>query len=252
MTSPDQQGQPSRDNHKPLEDTQQLTGRSSRSRHKSGRLWIGLSVIVLAGLSAALIFVATGGTHQAASSNAAAGPGTAASTSGSSSGSTVPKGTSTANGRAISAAQLAEEGGALGLPKFMQSQVIRWHTGPGGTHLAAVTRSFGDALQAAGARQYSSMRHACAQLAGNVATAEAGPQIPESVMQNLYAKALVELAKGAADCQTAISVKPNGDEAIEVRLDTALLRQSVSELGTGANDIFRSTAEIEISSRQHH
>jgi hypothetical protein len=75
-----------------------------------------------------------------------------------------------------------------------------------------VTRLFGDALQAEGIRQYFEMKSACVQLAHSVSTAEARPQIPVGAMQMLYGKALAELAKGAADCQAAITMKP-GDES---------------------------------------
>ena len=134
----------------------------------------------------------------------------------------------------------------------MKSELINWQSGSGGRHLTAVSSGLGDALQAAGIRQYAPMKHACAQLAGSVATAEAGPQIPDAAMQKLYTKALTELAKGAADCQTAISSKPSGDETVAAHVDTTMLHQSMSELSAGATDIFRSTAEIEILSRQHH
>ncbi len=138
------------------------------------------------------------------------------------------------------------------MPTSMHSSAVNWQSGPGGTDLAAVSSQLGDALQAAGIRQYLSMKHACAQLAGSVATAEAGPQIPDVAMQKLYTKALAELAKGAADCRTAISTTPSGGESVETHLDATMLRVSMSELAAGARDVFRSTAEIEIISRQHH
>lgn len=252
MSGPDQPGQPSEQNHEPAEDTRQLPLRSPRSRLSASRLWVGLSVIALLGLAAALFTYGLGGTNQAASSSSSAGPGATVGASGATSGGTVPKGTSRAKGEVISAAKLAEKGGALGLPENSQSQVISWQTGPGGTQLRAVSSGLGNALQAAGVRQYQPMKHACAQLAASVATAKAGPQIPDASMQELYARALMELAKGAADCQAAISVKQDGGESASVHLDTALLHQSVSELAVGATDVFRSTAEIQIVTRQHH
>lgn len=256
VTSPDQQGKPSRDKREPLDDTRQLAGRSRRSRHRRARLWIGLSVIAVVGLAGALISVAVGGTHQDASSGSSL-PGATSGTTNSapgttnSTGGTVPKGTSTAKGKVISAAKLAENGGAISLPTSMQSQVASWQSGPGGRDLAAVSSKLGAALQAGGIRQYAQMKYACGQLASSVATAEAGPQIPDAAMQKLYTKALTELTKGAADCQTAISVKPQ-DESVETHVDAAMLNLSTSELSAGATDVFRSTAEIEIISRQHH
>src|SRR5450755_226530 len=118
MTSQDESGKSPQDNHDPLEETQQLNDTSSRSRHKRGRLWIGLSVLVLAGVTAALVSVATGGTHNTAaigSTGAGASSSAAAGSTGSESGSgattpkginatkgaTPPKGTSTTKGKVI-------------------------------------------------------------------------------------------------------------------------------------------------------
>jgi hypothetical protein len=266
-TSQNEPGSPAKDNHNPPEETQQFAGRSPRSRSKSrssrsrfkiGRLWIGLSVIVLLGLSAALITYATGGTKQAASSGSPGSPGpsqTGGSALGTarSTGGTAPRGgTSTAKGKVVSAAKLAQQGGALSPPTNIQGSVESWQSGSGGRELTAVSARLGAALQAGGIKQYTPMRSACIQLASSVAAAEAGPQIPDAAMQALYTKALGDLAKGAADCRTAISIKTTGDETTQANLDTATFHQATAELSAGATDIFRSTAEIEILSRQHH
>jgi hypothetical protein len=134
----------------------------------------------------------------------------------------------------------------------MRNSVARWQSGAGGRDLTVVSNRLGQALQAGGIKQYSSMRYACSQLASSVATAAAGPSIPDAAMQELYAKALTSLAKGAADCRTAISVKATGDETTEANVDTAKLHQSTSELSAGATGVFRATAEIQIIARQHH
>ena len=267
MTNQDESGKSPQDNHDPLDETQQLNDTSARSRRKSGRLWIGLSVVVLAGVAAASLIIALGGNHQArfagqvaagqaaASQAAANGSATRAASPGPAtpSGSAKPaKGTSTTNGKVISAAKLAEQGGALSLPANMQGSVASWQSGPGGRDLTAVSSRLGQALQASGIRQYSPMKAACAQLASSVAAAKAGPQIPQAAMQNLYAQALTDLAKGAADCQQAISIAPTGDETIQAHVDTATLRKATSEISAGATDVFRSTAEIQIASRQQH
>lgn len=253
MTSPDQPVQPSEDAEEPWDEPQPAE-RFSWSPHKSGWFWITVSVIAVVGLSAALIAVLTGtGTHQAKSSGPAVGaaPGTAVPTSGGIPASAARNGVSKANGNVVSAAKVAESGGALSLPTSKQSSAVRWEAGRGGKYLAAVTRWFGDALQARGIRQYSAMRYACGMLTGSVTTAEAGPQIPDAAMQMLYAKALAELAKGAADCRAAITSELNGGESVHTHVDATLIKVSVSELAAGARDIFRSTAEIEIASRQH-
>jgi hypothetical protein len=257
MTSPGRLGQVSEDSnelpqeaHEPPQDTRlRPTGRFSMPRRKAAWLGIGLGLVALAGVSAALIAVAVGaGSHQATS---AATGGTSTAPSSSKVSPVSQAGSSKADGKVPSAAQVAENGGALRLPANMQSRVISWQSGPGGTRLAAVTRLFGDALQAGGIRQYTEMKEFCTQLADSVSTAEAGPQIPVAAMQTVYGQALAELAKGAGDCQAAISVRSDGEDQ-QAAVTATLLGRSKSELAAGARGIFRSTAEIEIASRQHH
>jgi hypothetical protein len=258
MTSPGQLDQTSADGNEPQQETHEPLGLLPLHRRKRAWLRITLSLIALGGVSVALIAVVVGGgSHQPTSgSTSAATEGTPAAP-GSIKASPVnqaPKARSVskATGKFPSAAQAAASGGALSLPSSMRSRVMAWQFGPGGTHLAAVTRLFGDALQAGGERQYWQMRSFCTQLAHSVSTAQAGPPIPVVAMQMVYAQALTELAKGAADCQAAITVKP-GDESVVTKVtNVSGVRQSLSELGAGARDIFRSTAEIEIASRQHH
>ena len=204
MTSDDQAGQPPQDDHDPVEETQRLDDQSSWSRHKSRWIGISLSLAVLAGVAAAITSIATSGAHQVASSSSSV-PGTSSATSGPGNSDAAPKGgTSTAKGKAISAAKLAEKGGALSPPTSMHGSVARWQSGAGGRDLTVVSSRLGQALQSGGVKQYSSMRYACSQLASSVATAASGPQIPDAAMQKLYTRALTELAKGAMDCRAAI------------------------------------------------
>jgi hypothetical protein len=256
MTSPDHMGQASEDGNELSQEAHESPRRAGRrpggrfSLHRNKGAWLGitLSLIALAGVSAALIAVVGGGSHQATSGGTSAAPGSiqASPVNHAPNSSTSSK----AKVKLPSAAQVAESGGALSLPADMQSRVIAWQSGPGGTHLAAVTRLFGDALQARGARQYVNMRTACTQLARSVSAAEIGPQIPVAAMQTVYGQALTELAKGAADCQAAITIKP-ADESLGTKVNATTLKQSTSELAAGAEDIFRSTALIEIASRQY-
>jgi hypothetical protein len=264
MISPGQLGQASKDSNRPPQEAHESplhtrrrpTGRFSLPRNKWTWLgiikwiWLGimLSVIALVGVTLAV----GGRSHQATSDGRSAATGGAPAAPGSITASQGPN-SSKAKGKVPTAARVAESGGALSLPTSMQGRVIAWQDGTGGKYLAAVTRLFGDALQAGGARQYSQMRSACIQLTGSVSTAEAGPQIPVAAMQILYGKALAELAKGAADCQAAIAIKPTGDaETVGFVVNAAERQKAASELATGAKDIFRSTAEIEITSRQSH
>jgi len=273
MTSTGQLGQASEDSNELPKEAHELpqdarrrpVGRFSVPRNKRAWLGITLSLIALAGASTALVAVVGGGSHQATSGGTSAATGGTSVASGNKANpvNQAPNSNSSSNNnnnnnnnnkakvKLPSAAQVAESGGALSLPANMRSRVISWQSGPGGTHLAAVTRLFGDALQAGGMRQYAEMKSACTQLAHSVSTAEAGPQIPVAAMQTVYRQALVELAKGAQDCQAAISLKSDGEDQ-HVGLNATLLRQSKSELAAGARDIFRSTALIEIASRQHH
>jgi hypothetical protein len=245
MTSPGELGQASQDSNQPPQEAHEPprhtrrrpTGRFSLPRNKGTWFWIMVSLIALAGVA---LVVVGGGSHQATSGGTSAATGGAPAVPG-----------SKAKGKVPSAAQVAESGGALILPASMQGRVIAWQSGPGGKDLDAVTRLFGDALQAGGERQYSRMRSFCIQLTHSVSTAEAGPQIPVAAMQMLYGKALAELAQGAADCQAAITIKP-GAETLGTTVNATKRQQAASELAAGATDIFRSTAEIEIASRQSH
>ena len=259
MTSPDQPVHRSQDAHEVMEGAHEpsvgaedTVTESSLRLPRSGWLRVMLSVIAFVGLSAVLIAVFIGtGTDQTKLSGPSVGPAPGTTTSGGIAASQAPAGVTKAKGNVISAAKLAEGGGALSLPSRLRRPAVNWQSGAGGKDLAAVSRWFGDALQAGGIRQYSTMRYACAELAASVATAEAGPRIPDAAMQTLYARALAELAKGAVDCRMAIIRKPSGDETVDTRVNTTLLKLSVSELAAGARDIFRATAEIEIVSRQH-
>jgi hypothetical protein len=260
MTGPGQLDQASEDSseptqeaHQPPRDTQQQPeGRFSWPRNKSAWIGLTLSLVALAGVSAALIAVAVGGgTHQATSGGTSAATGAASAAPGGIKADQVSQAPHNSS-KVPSAAQVAESGGALSLSANMHSRVITWQFGPGGNRLAAVSSLFGTALQQRGIRQYPLMKRTCNQLARSVPTAQVGPPIPVAAMQSLYGKALAELAKGAADCQAAISVKPHGDESLELHVNAALLNQSVSELAAASRDIFRSTAEIEIASRQSH
>jgi hypothetical protein len=262
MTDTGQLDQPAEDSSEPIqeahelsEDTrQQPAGRFSLPHSKRAWLGIALSLIALAGISVALIAVAVGGgTHQGGTSAATGEASTASGGIKAPQVNQAPSSSSkasTAKAKVPSAAQVAESGGAVSLPASMHSRVIRWQFGPGGTHLAAVSSLFGTALQQRGLRQYPLMKQTCTQLAHSVPTAQAGPPIPVAAMQTLYVQALTELAKGAADCQAAITVTPDGDESVQLHVNAGLLNRSLSELAAGSRDIFRSTAEIEIASRQ--
>jgi hypothetical protein len=219
---------------------QQPAARLPRWRVHTAWLAAALSLIGLAGVSAVLIAVAgRAGTPHFSSSPT---PGQSAAVG------ATPAIIPSAKSGFPSAAEVATSGGAIGLPDSMRSLVISWQSGAGGTNLTAVTSLFGTALQLEGLRQYPLMKTTCTELARSVVTAKAEPPIPVASMQMVYLQALGELATGAADCQAAITVR-NGDESLQVHVDTALLGRSAAELAAGSRDIFRSTAEIVIASR---
>ncbi len=263
-TQNNEPGLPGKGNRDSSGDTQQFTtqsprsraeGRSARSRFKVGRLGIGVAVIVVLGLVAGLITYATSGSKPAASSGSpgsSQAEGSASGTAGATGGTAPRGGTSTAKGKVVSASKLAQQGGALSPPSSKQSSVASWQSGTGGHDLTAVSNWLGDALQAGGIKQYAPMKSGCTHLASSVAAAQAAPRIPDAAMQKLYATALSQLAKGAADCRTALSLSPNGEETVQAHVDATTLHQATTELSAGATDIFRSTAEIQILSRQHH
>ena len=249
MTSPGQLGQASENVNTPPQEAHDRRPR---------RTWpaIMLSLLALAGV--ALVAwgsgshqVTIGGTPAGTTSAATTGTATAPASVAPSQVNQAPPSGTQAQAHLPSAAQVAASAGALSVPAGLQSSVLAWQSGPGGTDLAAVTRLFGDVLQAGANRQYVQMRFACVQLARSVSTAQAGPQIPVAAMQRLYGTALAELAKGATDCQAAITVTP-GDEELQTNVNGTMRQQAASELAAGAAGIFRSTAEIGIASRQSH
>lgn len=243
MTSPGKLDQASEDgNEMPRDSRQRHADRFSLPGTR--RTWSGILLILIALAGVALIvgggirLTASGGTSSV-TGGAPASPGSV---------STGQVNSSKARVNLPSAAQVAASAGAVTVPTDMRSRVIAWQSGPGGRDLAAVTRQFGEALQAEALKQYAEMKFACTQLAHRLSTAEAGPTIPIAAMQSLYVKALGELAKGAADCQAAIALE-SGDESLEAIVNAGLRQQAASELATGSKDIFRATAEIEIASR---
>jgi hypothetical protein len=94
------------------------------------------------------------------------------------------------------------------------------------------------------------MRIACVSLGSAVAAAKADPPIPDIALERWYGLALKTLTAAAADCRTAISVRPYGDEDVKVYENPALLRQSMSEFASGAKDLYHAT--IDMNAVRHH
>jgi hypothetical protein len=130
------------------------------------------------------------------------------------------------------------------LPRRLAASLARWKAGRGGATLAVLTLQVSTATQAAGLKLYAMMKMACTKVGSAVTAARAGPPIPDAAMQGRYAKALATLIKAAADCRAGISVRPDGDETLQVREHPKALSASRSEFGTGAADLFLATAKI--------
>jgi hypothetical protein len=130
-------------------------------------------------------------------------------------------------------------------PPQLKHQILRWKAGPGGKALAMVANHMGSAMQAAGLELYAPMRMTCVELGSDVGTAQAGPPIPDAAMQRLYANALARLSTAAADCRSAISAHPQGDESISIHVNKALLSQSRLEFAATSKELYRATAQIQ-------
>jgi hypothetical protein len=136
--------------------------------------------------------------------------------------------------------------GPVALKPRSPGQVAAWNAGQGGTTLAAISTNLGTTLMAHGAREFAQMRRACVSLASNVASASVQPPIPDSAMQVLYKQALTALAVGAAKCEAGISSHLEGDEDLVIDTNTALLDTAISQLDTGARELYSATYRIRL------
>ena len=138
---------------------------------------------------------------------------------------------------------------ALQVPPGRQHQMVVWNKGPGGIAWSAVTTQLGEAMQAGGVGLYPTMRLSCASLGSSVKTAQAAPPIPDGAMQRLYAGVLAGLSSAAADCRSAISVHPDGDEGLRINVNKALLSRSLAEFAADSKKLYTATAAIRTLSR---
>jgi hypothetical protein len=119
-----------------------------------------------------------------------------------------------------------------------------WNSGSGGKALKQLNNRAGSALMAHGASQYTEMRAACDTLTGAVSTAKAAPPIPDTAMQQMYAKALTAFDTGAANCLTAISQHQEGVEDTVTHVNSAEMKTVVAELNTGMTDLYVATEAL--------
>jgi len=154
----------------------------------------------------------------------------------------APPAASPVTGPAITSAGIAKT--ALKYPPALKAEVLRWRVGRGGAAWSAVTAQLGTVTQAAGARLYPDLRLDCRSLASSVRAAQAGPAIPDQVMQRLYAGVLAGLSGVAADCSAAISVRPDGDEGQQITVDKAVLNRALGQFSAESKQLYTATAEI--------
>jgi hypothetical protein len=138
---------------------------------------------------------------------------------------------------------------ALQVPPGRQHQMVVWKKGPGGAAWSAVTTQLGEAMQAGGVRLYPLMRLSCMNLGSSVKTAQAAPPIPDRAMRLLYASVLAGLSSAAADCGSAISIHPDGDEGLRININKALLSRSLAEFAADSKKLYTATAAIRTLSR---
>ncbi|MBV9444628.1 MAG: hypothetical protein JO345_01830 [Streptosporangiaceae bacterium] len=133
---------------------------------------------------------------------------------------------------------------AMQWPSGENSQILAWKTGSGGSAMTAVTTQLGDLAQTAGLGRYTDTKQACAKLASSVGTARNAPPIPDTSMQHAYATSLTGLAQAAADCRSALSTKPHGDEDVDVTVNKSLMSKALTELEAASKELYTATAEI--------
>ncbi len=228
----------------------------SRPRHVRHALtsrkplsYVGIPVLVLVFLSGILIAVVSGQPHSAAASTQPTPTVSAASTAVGTAAGVKPVPYIPRGGESGKAALALLGSNAMSLPGTSVTSAKTWSAGRGGAALKAVTSDVGTVTQEAGVRNFVLMKGGCRILAAGVRTAQAAPPIPQASLQSLYAKALTTLADGAAACQAAISLRPDGEEYNVTTENQTELHRATSDFASGAKDIYRATAEIQAVSR---
>jgi hypothetical protein len=143
------------------------------------------------------------------------------------------------------AAVAAAAAPAPAVPRPLARALGRWNSGRGGPALAALSSAVGGATQDGGLQQYAAMRQACAQVTTAAAAAKSGPPIPSAALQRWYASALAAFAAAAADCESGITVRPDGDEYQQTHQNQRLLHRAGAEFAAGGTDLYRATATVQ-------
>jgi hypothetical protein len=130
------------------------------------------------------------------------------------------------------------------VPPKLAAALRKWDAGRGGKILTKVSSDIGVAVQSGGVKMYVQMKSACASLESVLSEAKAGPPIRDADAQKNYMTAVGELAKAAADCRSAISEQPYGDESVHTEENPTVLHRAENEFTVGIKDLYGLTYEI--------
>jgi hypothetical protein len=111
-------------------------------------------------------------------------------------------------------------------------RVDAWFVDGGHAELTRLTAAIIGVGQAP--NTFAALGAACAKLAAAVASAQAGPPVPDAAAQASFTSALAEYAKSAADCQAGASSH-----------DVALINKAAAATSAGTTDLQRFTAETQ-------
>ena len=108
-------------------------------------------------------------------------------------------------------------------------RVVAWFVDGGKSELTRVTAAFVAIRRAdAPGASYAGLSAACANAAAAVASAQAGPRVPEAEAEASFAGALADYAKGAVACQAGANAH-----------DVALLNEAAAAIRAGTAELLR-------------
>lgn len=137
-----------------------------------------------------------------------------------------------------------QQAAGIHVPTALAAELRSWNTGSAGRALSQITTEVGTALQSSGRKSYVTMKSACGNLATSISAAGTLAPIPDATMQGQYSSALTALAKAAADCRSAISTQPAGDEYVRATTNPTVLQLAQSELSSGIKSLAAITIVI--------
>jgi flagellar motor protein MotB len=136
------------------------------------------------------------------------------------------------------------------VPKKLAAALTQWQSGPGGHALSDVTTDAGSAAQILGRKLYAPARATCVDLEAAVTGATAAPKIPDPVLQKSYARALAQLAAGAAECKSGIVVSTDEDGEVVTHQDLTMLASASANLTAGAENLYQAATTIKAAGQR--